>query len=55
MTNETNTHENVAVMSTGKDAAMAVFFVSVLVNLAVLVTYLWVAIDPAVNVAVNFN
>lgn len=55
MTNETNTNENVAVMSTGKDLATAVFLVSVLVNLTVFVTYLWVAVDPAVNVAVNFN
>lgn len=55
MTHETNTIEKIAVMSTGKDAAAAILIVSVLVNLAVLVTYLWVSLDPAINVAVSFN
>ena len=55
MVNETNTNENVAVLSTGKDLATSVLIVSVLINLAVLVTYLWVVLDPAINVAVNFN
>ena len=55
MINETNTNETVAVMNTGKDVAAANLIVSVLVNLTVLVTYLWVAVDPAVNVAVSFN
>ena len=55
MDNETNTNETVAVLSTGKDLAVSVLIVSVLVNLAVLVTYLWVTLDPAVSVVVSFN
>lgn len=55
MKNETNTQETAAVMTTGKDLATSILIVSVLVNLAVLVTYLWVAIDPAIKVAVSFN
>lgn len=55
MANETNTNENTSVLSTGKDLATSVLIVSVLVNLAVLITYLWVSIDPAINVAVSFN
>lgn len=55
MVNETNTNENVAVLSTGKDLATSVLIVSVLINLAVLITYLWVSIDPAVSVAVSLK
>lgn len=55
MNYETQTQENVAVMTTGKDLAASVLIVSVLVNLAILVTYLWVTIDPSVVVAVSFK
>lgn len=55
MVNETNTNENVAVLSTGKDLATSVLIVSVLINLAVLITYLWVSIDPAISVAVSLK
>lgn len=63
MVNETNTNtpqaietienETVAVMSTGKDVATAVLIVSVLLNVAVLVAWLFVSIDPNVSVAVT--
>ena len=55
MVNETKTTtpiENIAVMSTGKDVATAVLIVSVLLNVAVLVAWLFVSIDPSVSVAV---
>lgn len=55
MKHNTNTIENIAVMSTGKDVATAILIVSVLINLAVLVTYLWVTLDPTINVAVVIN
>ncbi len=55
MENKTNTLENVAVMATSKDLVTSILIVSVLVNLAVLITYLWVVIDPAIKVAVAFN
>lgn len=57
MVNETNTNtpqaiETIAVMNTGKDVATAVLIVSVLLNVAVLVAWLFVSIDPSVSVAV---
>lgn len=55
MVNETNTSnaiETIAVMSTGKDLATAVLIVSVLLNVAVLIAWLFVSIDPSVSVAV---
>jgi len=63
MVNETNTtntienivKENVAVMSTGKDLATAVLIVSVLLNVAIFVAWLFVSIDPGVSVAVFTN
>lgn len=53
MNNETNTIENVAVLSTGKDLVTSILIVSILANLAVLVTYLWVALDPSIIVAIT--
>lgn len=55
MNYETQTQENVAVMTTSKDLTTSILIVSVLVNLAILVAYLWVTIDPSVVVAVSFK
>jgi len=52
MENKTNTTENVAVMNTGKDLMASVLIVSVLLNLAIFITWLAVSIDPSVSVAV---
>lgn len=55
MNYETQTQANVAAVHTSKDLVTSILIVSVLINLAVLVTYLWVSIDPSVAVAVSFK
>lgn len=57
MNTPTQTQEisEVAIATTNKDFVASILIVSVFVNLTVLVTYLWVSIDPMVRVAVTMG
>lgn len=53
MNNETNTFTQAAVMTTGRDFVTSLLIVSVLANLAVLIAWLLVSVDPTISVAIS--